>query len=85
MYRGDGASAPAKHHKFTHSNIKFNNKEEVANLYIAKVIKPSMKFKMQRYVAESIYIEQYNNDPHIELINSRSEWGNNRVRRLRNG
>ena len=82
VFRGDGTSALAKHHKLKHGDIPFINKEEVSNLYTATVIKPRVKFNIQRYVAESLVIDKFNNDPNIELINSKSEWGNNRVRGL---
>ena len=85
VFRGDGKSALSKHAKMIHPQLVLQNVELVSELFSASIIKPTVKFNVQRYVAESLVVEKFNNDPNVELMNQKAEWGNNRVRRLRNG
>ena len=85
VWRKDGKSALSKHHKDKHPEVTFNDLTDVALLYEASVTKGNFKFNTQRYICESLKIENINNDPHTVLLNGKSEWGNNKVRRLQNG
>ena len=85
VFRMDKSSALSKHHLDNHPEIKFNNPEEVRNLFDGSVIKSGIRFNPQRYITEAIKIQEFNNDPSVSIMNNKSEWGNNRVRRLRNG
>ena len=73
-------SALAKHIKFTHPDLLENDPH---TMYDAKIVSSNFRHNVTRYVSESLQINEANNDPNTFLINGRTEWGNNRVRRLR--
>ena len=85
VVRGDNKSALSKHRKSNHPNIVIESVTDVAKVFEAKIIKSGVRFNTQRYIQEAIQIEKINRDTSVRLLNSRAEWGNNRVRRLRNG
>ena len=84
VWRGDRKSALSKHHKDKHTEIALSDVSSVKEIYEAKLFKSSYKFNTQRYIHESLIIEQLNNDPHTMLLNNKAEWGHNPVRRLIN-
>ena len=84
VWRRDGKSALSKHHKYKHPEVTFDTPSDISEMFEASVIKNCFKFNTQRYISESLEIEKVNNDPHTVLLNNRSEWGNNKVRRLVN-
>ena len=61
----------------------FNDPSEVSGLFEASVLKSGFMYNTQRYIFEALKIEELNNDPHTRVLNSKSEWGHNPVRRLR--
>ena len=77
-------SGLSKHHLETHPDVQFSDYGDVNKVFEASSIKSGIIYNTQRYVRESIWIEKLNNDTNFKLMNSRSEWGNNRVRRLVN-
>ena len=85
VYRRDKKSALSKHHVVKHPQIAIDSKSDIDKIFSASVIKGGFRFNVNRYVNESIQIDKFNNDPSVQLLNNKSEWGNNRVRRLQNG
>ena len=76
------SSALAKHMRYTHPEVDVDI-IDLYTLFEASLIASDFRHNVTRYVSESLVINESNNDPNVCLMNGRTEWGNNRVRRLR--
>ena len=83
VIRGDEVSALSKHRKIKHPNIDAKTLDDVKELFEGKVVKSNIKFYTNRYIHKAIEIEKIRNDPYVILMNAKSEWGNDRARRLK--
>ena len=68
-------NALAKHHS--------NKHREVAPNFKAKPLRMGVKFNLDRYITEALLIEEAHQDPNVDLLNNRSEWGQRGVPRVR--
>ena len=68
------SNALSKHHWEEHQNMDPE--------FSTSILKGGFRFNLDRQICESIYIEQMNQDPEINLLNQRSEWGNHGIPRL---
>ena len=66
--------APAKHIRLTHIN-------EDAE-FVTKCVKGGISFNLNRFILESLEIEEAKIDSHVTLMNSRSEWGGRGIPRI---
>ena len=73
------SSALAKHRIKDHPHSDPENPELI---YETSVVAGNIVHNVTRFIKESLVIDKHKNDPNINLLNSRSEWGNNGVRRL---
>ena len=64
-------NALTKHH--------FNKHREVAPNFKVKPLRKGVKFNLDRYITEALLID----DPNVDLLNDRSEWGQRGVPRVR--
>ena len=73
MDRKDPKNALAKHMTNEHPN------EEPK--FEAKII-DSQKFNLHRYVSESLHIEETTKDKEVKVLNSKAEWGRQKLTRI---
>ena len=64
-----------KHHAQTHSNDDPR--------FTTKTLRKGIRFTMDRYITEALLIEENHQDPNVDLLNNRSEWGQRGVPRVR--
>ena len=64
-----------KHHAQTHSNDDPR--------FTTKTLRKGIRFTMDRYITEALLIEENHQDPNVDLLNNRSEWGHRGVPRVR--
>ena len=64
-----------KHHATKHREIEAN--------FISKPLRRGLKFNLDRYITESLLIEEAHQNPDVDLLNNRSEWGQRGVPRVR--
>ena len=72
--------AMTKHYRLAHPEVDTTEAEYMIRF---KIISSSIKFNLQRFITEAFTIEkmdQYKNN--IKILNSKSEWGSGRLRRL---
>ena len=67
-------NALAKHIRLTH------NAEEAE--FVTKCVKGGISFNLNRFILESLEIEEARIDPNVNLMNSRSEWGGRGIPRI---
>ena len=72
----DVKNAMAKHRK-SHHPAEQDLKLET------RIVKSGFSDNVSRYICEALTIEETQNDPTCTVVNSRSEWGNNPLSRLR--
>ena len=48
----------------------------------AKIVKGGIRYNLDRFVLESQKIQEANDDPGVNVLNSKSEWGSRGVPRL---
>ena len=64
-----------KHHATSHQG-------ETPN-FQSRPLRKGLKFNLDRYITEALLIEEANQDPNVDLLNNRSEWGQRGVPRVR--
>ena len=72
-YELSNKNALAKHMTNEHPN------EEPK--FEAKII-DSQKFNLHRYVSESLHIEETTKDKEVKVLNSKAEWGRQKLTRI---
>ena len=65
---------------FKHQRLKHQGQPEA--VFEAETIQNGIRYNLERFVAESLHIENAKNDPHIELMNQKGEWGHGGIRRV---
>ena len=63
-----------KHHTLNHANSQAK--------FASKSVRKGIRFTMDRYITEALLIEESNQDPNVDLLNNRSEWGQRGVPRV---
>ena len=63
-----------KHHALNHANSQAK--------FASKSVRKGIRFTMDRYITEALLIEESNQDPNVDLLNNRSEWGQRGVPRV---
>ena len=49
----------------------------------AEILKGSVKFNTDRYIFESLKIEEFQGDHNVKILNNKSEWGHTSLKRVR--
>ena len=74
------AYAMSKHYRMEHPHIDTSRRD---NLLRFRILSSSVKFNLQRFIAEAFTIEKMDGyKEHIMILNSKTEWGCGRLRRL---
>ena len=67
-------NAQRKHHWSKHPNQQ--------PIFTTEVIRSGIKYNTDRFIFEALKIEKARVDPNLNLLNQKSEWGNNGLVRL---
>ena len=68
-------NALAKHQRLSHPND--------SPRFVMTKVSAGIRFNLDRQISEALEIEEARNNPDIQLLNQRSEWGNAGLPRLR--
>ena len=71
----NNANVLAKHHAVAHPNQAPN--------FRTKIVKGGFRWNLERNIFEALEIHKQSNDPNINLLNQKSEWGHQGLVRLR--
>ena len=85
VIRSDKVSALSKHRKIKYLNLDSKTLDDVKELFDGKVVKLNIKFNTNHYIHNAIEMEKIRNYQYVILINAKSEWVNDRARRLKIG
>ena len=76
------AYAISKHYRLDHPEIDTSNGNG-NNLMRFRIISSTVKFNLQRFIMEAFTIEKMDGfQQNIKILNSKTEWGCGRLRRL---
>ena len=73
--RGDKNNPLSKHQILEHQGTPPNLEVEI--------LKGNIRFNTDRFILESLKIEELKGDPNIKILNNKSEWGHTSLKRIR--
>ena len=73
--RGDRNNPLSKHQILEHSGTPPNLEVEV--------LKGNIKYNIDRFIFESLKIEEFQGGQNVKILNNKSEWGHTSLKRIR--
>ena len=80
LRKGNTSYAITKHYMNEHPEVNLKTQQDLMSF---KVICPSIKFNLNRFITEALAIEKMESyRDNVKILNSKTEWGCGRLRRL---